>query len=229
MPEFYCLKMEHSDYIISSYCLIRKKRIILNGKKIIEHDVGASFPDFLSSVYKTFGSEYPRFYKMDLLCKFGFLTTNFLVDSGKRLKPYKSDQVAMVVSNSQSSLETDIKYLETIADKSNYYPNPGLFVYTLPNLLIGEISIKYNIKGESIFFVSQRPDFDNLYSYAISLLNDSAAKAVIFGWVDLDSNHDYESALFLVENSSHAVKARENWLFSIEAMEDLYFEKNLEE
>lgn len=229
MPDYYCRNMEASEYCISRYCLIRNKRIILNGEKIIEESEGANFSAFLSSVYKTFGSEYPKFYKMDLLSKLGFLTTDFLVDSGKCLNPYESDQIGFVASNSQSSLETDANYLETIADKDNYYPNPGIFVYTLPNLLIGEVSIKFDIKGESIFFVSQLPDFENLRNYAISLLNSNTTEAVILGWVDLSFTHDYESILFLVENSKLAAKSKETWPFSAEAMEDLYFEKNLEQ
>ncbi len=229
MPDYYCRNMEASEYLISRYCLIRDKRIILNGEKIIEESEGANFSEFLSSVYKTFGSEYPKFYKMDLLSKLGFLTTDFLVDSGKWLKPYESDQVAFVASNSQSSLETDANYLQTISDSENYYPNPGIFVYTLPNLLIGEASIKFDIKGESIFFVSQLPDFENLKNYAVSLLKAKSAKVAILGWVDLNFKHDYESILFLVENSKTVVKSKETWLFSAEAMEDLYYEKNLEE
>ncbi len=220
--------MEASEYLISRYCLIRNKRIILNGEKIIEESEGANFSAFLSSVYKTFGSEYPKFYKMDLLSKLGFLTTDFLTDSGKCLTSYESDQIAIVASNSQSSLETDNNYLETIADKDNYYPNPGIFVYTLPNLLIGEVAIKFDIKGESIFFVSQLPDFENLKNYAASLLNDSTTSAVILGWVDLSLKHEYESILFLVERRKKAAKSKETWLFSAETMEDLYFEKNLE-
>jgi hypothetical protein len=52
---------------------------------------------------------------------------------------------------------------------------------------------------------------------------------VILGWVNLDVKHNYESVLFLVENSKTAAASKKTWLFSAEAMDDLYFEKNLEE
>lgn len=229
MQECYFQKMELSDYSISQYCLIRNKKIILNGKIIIEEETQAEFPSFLSSVYKTFGSEYPKFYKMDLLCKLGMLTTDFLIDFGSKIKKYDSSDIAVVLANSQSSLETDTRFLETIADENKFYPNPALFVYTLPNILIGEISIKYKLKGESVFFISRTPDFDFLKTYAESVLRESRAKAIITGWVDLDTDHNYESVLFLIEKKKPSQNSRFPWTFNHKSMEYLYFEKNLEE
>jgi hypothetical protein len=221
--------MEHTDYKINRYCLIRKRRIILNGRKQLEEGEGADFAAFVSSVYKTFGSDYPKFYKMDLLSKLGTLTADFLTDSGKLLETYPPENVAVIVSNSQSSLETDARYQETIADKANYFPNPALFVYTLPNILIGELCIKFRIKGESGFFVTRQPDFHTLHTYAMNLLQETATEAIIIGWIDLDLRHAYESILYLVEHKSRSGRRKDTWSFTARSLEDLYFEKNLEE
>ncbi len=45
-----------------------------------------------------------------------------------------------------------------------------LFVYTLPNILIGEICIKFKIQGESNFFVSQFVDYKNLFTQSLNIL-----------------------------------------------------------
>ncbi|NQU66296.1 MAG: 3-oxoacyl-ACP synthase [SAR324 cluster bacterium] len=221
--------MELSDYSITQYCLIRNKRIILNGKKIHEAEIHSDFPSFLSSVYKTIAVEYPKFYKMDLLSKLGILTADLLVDFGSKISEYNEDDIAIVLGNSQSSLETDARFLETIANEDNYYPNPALFVYTLPNVLIGEMCIKYKLKGESIFFVSPSINFDFLRTYSQSVLRDTKTKAIITGWIDLDIEHNYESILFLVEKTKVSANDFSPWSFTTKKMEDLYSERNLEE
>ncbi|MBU2515182.1 3-oxoacyl-ACP synthase [bacterium] len=221
--------MEPSEFSISHYCLIKNRRIILNGEKLIEEEAHGDFPSFLSSVYKTFGSEYTKFYKMDLLSKLGILTTDFLIDFGSRIKKYNENDIAIILANSQSSLETDARFLETIADENKYYPNPALFVYTLPNVLIGEICIKYKLKGESVFFVSQTADFDFLRIYSENVFRNTKTKAIITGWVDLDFKQNYESILFLVEKNDGSSTDSSPWSFTATSMEDLYFEKNLEE
>jgi hypothetical protein len=55
----------------------------------------------------------------------------------------------IVLSNSNASLDADIKYYDSVAN----IPSPALFVYTLPNIVIGEISIKHSFKGENAFFI----------------------------------------------------------------------------
>lgn len=188
----------------------------------MEEKIDAGLPAFLSSVYKTSGLKYPKFYKMDLLSKLGFMTSTFLVESGALLKPYDPDKVAIVVSNSESSLETDHNYYNTISEPDHYYPNPALFVYTLPNLLIGEISIKYALKGESTFFVSRQPDFETLCTYCSWLLQNTDTQAVMTGWIDLDPLHNYESILFLIEKQDQPARQENAWPFTSNTMTTLY-------
>ena len=59
-----------------------------------------------------------------------------------------------MICNADASLDTDIKYLATTKE----LPSPSVFVYTLPNIMIGEICIRNHFKGESFFFISENPD-----------------------------------------------------------------------
>jgi len=90
-------------------------------------------------------------------------------------------------------------------------------VYTLPNIVIGEICIRNHFKGEQALYI--QPEFDaeftaNQVSY---LLDNDIQKACICGWVDV-FEQEYKAVLFLVEkkNSEGAVK------FSAEVMSEIF-------
>ncbi len=59
------------------------------------------------------------------------------------------DETGIILSNANGSLDVDLKYAKTMQAGAS----PALFVYTLPNIVIGEISIRHKIKGENAFFV----------------------------------------------------------------------------
>jgi hypothetical protein len=160
-----------------------------------EHEHAVSF---LKSAYKHFMLNYPKFYKMDKLCQLAFVASDLLLKDNKVTEKYGSDEIAIVVANGSASLEVDTEHQNTIADSSNYYPSPALFVYTLPNILIGEIAIRNKIKGENTFFIFDKFDADFMSSYIDSLLETGKAKCCVTGWVDFYENK-YSAFLYTVE------------------------------
>ncbi len=157
---------------------------------------------FLVSVYQHFAINYPRFYKMDNLSKLGWLATEILLDQSFSKQNYQPEEVGLVFSNRSSSLDTDIKYYDTVKTMAS----PALFVYTLPNIVMGEICIRHNFKGENDFFIFE--DFDTVFihQYVAHLFATGVLKACITGWVEIIDN-DYLARLYLVEQnrSEHAV------------------------
>jgi hypothetical protein len=89
--------------------------------------------------------------------------------------------MALVLSNSSSSLDTDVRYLETVKT----HASPSLFVYTLPNIVAGEICIRHGIKGESVFFVSPKFDAEWITSYVDLLLSKGKIEYCLAGWVEV--------------------------------------------
>ena len=79
-----------------------------------------------------------------------------------------------------------------------------MFVYTLPNIVIGEIAIKHKLTGENAFFVTKKMDASLLVNYAEILLNQYAEAAIV-GWVEVDGDQ-YEAFIFLVENEEYLNK-----------------------
>jgi hypothetical protein len=139
---------------------------------------------FMTSVYKQFEIAYPKYYKMDSLCKLAFLCSELLLRSNAITARYAPEDIAIVVANSASSLEVDTAHQATITDPQNYFPSPSLFVYTLPNILIGEIAIRNCIKGENTFFIFDKFDTDFMANYVNLLLNNNKAQCCIAGWVE---------------------------------------------
>ena len=177
-------------------CEIKAGEIIRDGKVIYENKA-LPFPKFIKGAYKEFELNYPKFHKMDRLCKLAFVAANLLLKEGQ-LDDYDPTDIGVIMVNSNSTLHTDSKYADSIKDRDNYFPSPAVFVYTLPNIMVGEICIKYKIKGESVFFVSNQFDKDMLLEYSQDMLDTGAAKICLMGWVDYTET-DYHAVLYLVK------------------------------
>ena len=178
---------------IKHYCRISPGKIERNGKVIFQEE-NSEFSSFMKSLYKSMEIQYRKFFKMDALCKLAFMSAELLLENYALLDKYPSEKIGVVLSNSSSSLDTDRKYQQTLSD----IPSPALFVYTLPNISIGEICIRHKFQGENAFFVSEDFDLDRMTFYVNTLLQTTETKACICGWVQLEGSH-YESLLYLVE------------------------------
>jgi hypothetical protein len=188
---------------ITSYAHIKHNQVSVNGKIVFRAN-SSSLSEFLSEAYKSLSISYPKFHKMDLQCKLGFLCTEFAVQGTDFLTENDLTKTAIILSNAASSLDTDKIHQNSISDKSNYFPSPAVFVYTLPNITIGELAIKHKITGENAFFVSEKFDADLLVSYTESLFSDNTNAAIV-GWVEVDGLN-FEAFIFLAQNSKNINK-----------------------
>lgn len=186
---------------ITSYCLIRNNQLMLNGETLLEIEKDLNFSVFIKSAYDLNASPNLKFFKMDDLCKLAYIASEFLLKNKKLSEQYGQENVSLLFANTSSSLDTDINYYNTIKD----FPSPSLFVYTLPNIMMGEISIRNKFKGENSFFIFENFDPDFLRNYAMQLIEKNKAKAVIIGWVDL-LKENYEALLCLVEESGRGAE-----------------------
>ncbi len=187
--------MKQLPYSISSYCHIRNHSVLRNGQLVFENK-DIDFPAFIKSVYTQFDTDYSKFFKMDNLGKLAFLAADILLKE-EGTNPDNEENIALVLSNRASSLDTDRRHQKSIQDSDNYFPSPSVFVYTLPNICMGEISIRYRLYSENSFFIFDRFDPNYLVDYATILLEEGKADKVLCGWVDLDAEN-YEAFLYLV-------------------------------
>lgn len=169
---------------IQAYITIRNNCIALNGGVLFEN-AELSDTDFLQAAYQHFQFNYPKFFKMDNLCKTGFIAAELLLRNQPGFMDFKPEEKGIMLQNANSSLDTDIKYEASIATA----PSPSLFVYTLPNVLIGELCIRHQVKGETACFVFDIFDAVFQADYVNSLLADGNIKICMAGWADYYNGH----------------------------------------
>ena len=212
---------------ITKYCHIKNKRISVNGNIVFENNEAANFSEFIRSSYKFAGMAYPKFYKMDNPCKLAIVATELLLKETSVIEKCGKDKVGVVLQNSSSTIDTDNDFQLTIDDRANYFPSPAVFVYTLPNILIGEICIRHGIKGENAFLVSDHFDPGKVIESVKLLLNKDYAQACLCGWVEVLGDQ-FESVLFLVEKEKTIKEyypGGEYFAFNIESLTHFYQNK----
>lgn len=190
-----------TNYYISSYAIIQDGMVLQNGEitRYPDTDITA----FAKSLYKNLNLSYPKFFKMDNLSKLAFLASELV------LPKENSNDIALVFANHTSSLDTDLKHQASISDADNYYPSPAVFVYTLPNICLGEIAIRHQLKSENTFFVFDKFNSEFMCLYAQQLLQTQKTEKVLCGWVDF-LEEKYTAYVYLVTSSGDMSHTAEN-------------------
>lgn len=165
-------------------------RIVLNNETLFS----SAENDWLKEAYQALGVDYPKFYKMDVLAQIAFLGTNYLAPP---FGNYADDEVAQLFANTDSSLQTDVRFQGSYADGGS--PSPSLFVYTLPNIASGEIAIRHKLYGESQFYILESFDAE-FFRQKSGMLLGSGYKAVLCGWIEAGENaEDAGGIIFFAE------------------------------
>ncbi len=182
-----------------SHVRILKGEIYKNGKLIFS-DPERDFSAFAKKAYANLKIDYLKFFRMDDLSKLCFLAAEHLL-SEVNLPEWDGSKVSIVVASRTGSLETDKKHVESFKDRQNYFPGPAVFVYTLPNIMLGEMCIRHQITGETNCFMMNQFDEEFILNYANELINRQKQEFCIAGWVNFDSK-DYEANLTLLRAGS---------------------------
>lgn len=204
---------------VKSYCHIKNNSVYIDGKIAFEYPEANGDNDFLKKAYKYFKPGYAKFFKMDELSKFGFLASEIILND-KPYKAYKPEEIGIVLSNSQSTLVTDAEFQTSIDNDSNFFPSPSVFVYTLPNIMMGEISIRHGFRGENAFFIFENFNANFMADYINQLFLSHKFKACIGGWVD-QSSESYETFIYWADNKEDSPIAIEHTAKEIERLYNL--------
>ena len=108
--------------------------------------------DIPAHLYRTLGISYPKFFKMDRISKLGFIATEMLMQVVE--ESINKDKVALLLTTADGCREIDEKFEAS----RNDIPSPALFVYTLPNIVAGEICIRNGFKGEQMVWIAEQED-----------------------------------------------------------------------
>lgn len=185
-----------------SKCKINDQGVSVND--VLIESYTPTSDDWKKELYVKLESEYPKFYKMDALAKMAYLAFK-LIEKEVDFSTFKDDEIALLFANNSSSQTTDNKYKETYLEKGS--PSPSLFVYTLPNILTGELAILNKWYGENIFFIQENFD-PEFYMEQINIYFRKGAKACLAGWIESGINGE-ECILFFVENDGSDLSIEE--------------------
>lgn len=107
------------------------------------------------------------------------------------------DRRGTLLFNRSTSVVTDMKYLETIAGEDEFFPSPSLFVYTLPNIITGEIAIRNGWHGETSFYILPERDEKVMEEIVEATASFSQIDTMLTGWIDCPATEDFIADLTL--------------------------------
>lgn len=181
---------------ISGTSMIHSNRVFQDGRHV---PIPETTDDFLTRIYAWLGPGYPKFYKMDVPSQLGFLAGEILLRD-LPVTAYDPANVGIVLSSASGCLDTDLRYAASVRTMAS----PALFVYTLPNIVGGELCIRHTIKGENAFFITPAFDAQLLADYVLQTLQIPGMETCIGGWVEAVNGH-HDVFLYLAEKTKRGM------------------------
>lgn len=191
-------EQQNREFTTTHTIRITPEEVILDQRKIWERkeelgeQEGLEHHSLLTSLYKQMIGDYPKFYKMDGLSRLGFVASEILLNAEKE---ETEEEKAIIFFNHSSSIASDRNYKESIKDKGNYFPSPSIFVYTLPNIVTGEIAIRNHFHGETSFFILPDKDERLMEEILQASCRDAQSKSFLTGWIDYEDERHFEADL----------------------------------
>lgn len=189
-----------------SYSVKKKHRVHITPQgvwldgKVFAIDKDGKQSSLLTALYKQIIGNYPKYYKMDGLCRLGFVASELLLKAERDEGSFTEDinkTRAIVFFNRSSSIASDKKYLASIVEKDNYFPSPSVFVYTLPNIVTGEIAIRNGYHGETSFYILPHKNELLMQDIIETTFMDEQTTSVLTGWLDYEDSEHFEADLYI--------------------------------
>jgi hypothetical protein len=182
---------------IVKYVSIKNGKIAVNGELVFE-STETEFAVLIKEMYKSLDDKYMKFFKMDSLCKLAYVAGEYLL---KGVTFNRVQETAVILTNKAASIDTDRKHQLSIDNRDDYFPSPAVFVYTLANIMLGEICIKHKLQGENACFITEQFDANLCSDYVQMLFKKGDTKQCLVGWVDFDNN-EYDAFMVLVDKNN---------------------------
>lgn len=174
---------------ITTYCKIDSSYCYVNGKQVLTYNSEQS-NSWLKQLYKmAFQEAYPKYFKMDRPSKLAMVAVEMLKQADTSITLRTDDEIAVLAASANSSADTDQAFKNSYVN--DVAPSPALFVYTLPNILIGEIAIRNKWYGENLCIVLPLFDAERIVQQA-ELQFANGSNACLIAWVNV-LNHKLEA------------------------------------
>ena len=143
----------------------------------------SDFESIIREKYRELDLKDIKFFKMDSLSRLGVIgAANLLKNAEGEINcdPFK---MGMMLANRSSSLDTDIRH-QSLINEGDSSASPAVFVYTLPNIVMGEIAIRNKFKGENMFFIYDSEIPSDIHMDLLKYTKNTKLEVVITGWCD---------------------------------------------
>lgn len=182
--------VEDSSVKVQSKVQIKNNQVTLNGNNVFQSDVREEYSDFIRAAFKNVYAEpYMKFAKMDDFCKLALTSVEYL-------GVQNVENTALLLHTNSGCLHSDMKHLENISQGAEN-ASPAVFVYTLPNIALGEIAIRHKFKGENLTRIVESFDVETLLEDAETLLKNGA-DIVVAMYIDYFNATRYSAVSCLV-------------------------------
>ena len=185
----------NSEKLMTHTVEITPKAVTVDGKQMACEGEGKAL---LTDLYKRYIDNYPKFYKMDPLCRLGFVASELLLQAEGDRRDTPRDDRAIILFNRSSSIQADEAYQASIQDAEDYFPSPAAFVYTLPNIVTGEIAIRNHYQGETSFYILPERNDQLMQQILDASLGDKSTKSILGGWIDYEDDENFVAKVFVM-------------------------------
>lgn len=182
------------EYVTISKVTISSQEVWINEKRLVTTEKGK---ELIVELYKRSMGNYPRFYKLDGLSRLGLVAAELLFQSVPSFACYEG--TAIVLFNHSSSLCADKKFLASIGEKDDFFPSPGAFVYTLPNIVNGEIALRHGMHSETSFYILPERNEEMMERLMKSTLADESLSYCLTGWLEYMGDNDFVADIRLIK------------------------------
>ena len=177
--------------------IITPSSVILDGEALPTTKTGDAL---ITECYRNSHADYPKYFKMDPLSRLGFVASELLLQNLSEDRFVAREDRAVVLASCHGCLHTDRHYESTIVPGDNYFPSPSVFVYTLPNIVTGEIAIRNHYLGETSMYLFEESvgEDERLRILKTLTFQDPQTTSAIIGWVDYQNSDHFLAKLYLV-------------------------------
>ena len=182
--------------VVTHRVTVTQEKAVVDGQALPAEAVGKLF---LTELYHSQVGDYAKFYKMDCLCKLGFIASELLLKAEGGGRFIDREDRAVILFNRSSSIVADRKHQAAISDAGNFFPSPSVFVYTLPNIITGEIAIRNKYYGETSLYILPEYSERTMSQVLSSAFLDGNMRSIISGWIDCPNEENFIATLFLME------------------------------
>ena len=187
----------HAQYCQAGEVIITPDKLVLNRNVVRAETPGYSF---ITDIFKKYMADGSRYFKMDPFSRLAYVGAGLV--GGDELKDISPEDTTVFIFTKTGSVLADRKHLSTFSSKEEFYPSPAVFINTLPNIVLGEIAIRNNIKGETTLVMLPEEDEAVIDRVIRATLEATNPKAMIYGWVDCADDTTFKADLKLLKQVS---------------------------